>query len=74
LHQGLAEIGEGVGGSWLDVALGYGGKEAGQGDAEVAGGEIATAGKAGGDVAASLLRSKGLSFFAGVEVAEVWMP
>lgn len=55
------------------MTLGYGGEEAAQGDAEVAGGEIAAAGEARGDVAAGLLRREGLGFFAGVEVAEVRM-
>jgi hypothetical protein len=71
LQQGLGKIGEGIGGLRLDVTLGYGGEETAQGDAEVAGGEITAAGEAGGDVAASLLRDEGLSFFAGVGVAEV---
>jgi hypothetical protein len=73
LQQGLAEIGEGLGGLRLDVALGYGGEEAAQGDAEVAGGEITVAGEARGDVAAGLLCGEGLGFFAGVEVAKVRM-
>jgi hypothetical protein len=73
LQQGLAEIGEGLGGLRLDVTLGYGGEQAGQSHAEVAGGEIAAAGEAGGDVAAGLLCSEGLGFFAGAEVAEVRM-
>ncbi len=72
MQQGLAEIGEAVGGLRFDVTLGYGGEEAGQRDAEVAGGKI-VAGEARGDVAASLLRGEGLGFFAGVGVAEVRM-
>jgi hypothetical protein len=72
LQQGLAEIGEGLGGLRLNVTLGDGGEEAAQSRAEAAGGKI-MAGEARGDVAASLLRAEGLGFFAGVEVAEVRM-
>jgi len=44
LNQSLAEIGEGGGSFWVDLTLGDGGEDAGQGGAEVAGGEI-TAGE-----------------------------
>jgi len=72
LQQGLAEIGEGIGGLRFDVTLGDGGEEAAKGGAEGAGGKI-TAGEARGDVTASPLCGEGLGFFAGVEVAEVRM-
>ncbi len=72
LQKGLAEVGEGGGGSGLDLTLGNGGEEVAQSGAQVAGGNI-TAGEARGDVAADFLSGEGLGFFAGVGVAEVWM-
>ncbi len=70
LVQGLAEIGEGGSGSGFDVALGDGGEDAGQGGAEIAGGEI-TAGEERGYVTAYLLGGEGLRFPLGVEAAKV---
>jgi len=69
LVQGLAEIGEGGGGSGFDVAFGDGREDAGQGRGEIAGGEI-TAGEERGYVAADLLGGEGLRFPLGVEAAE----
>lgn len=70
LDKGLAEIGQGGSGLGLDVALGDSSKEAAQGRAEIAGGDI-TAGEEIGDVAANLLGGPSLRFLAGMEVAEV---
>jgi hypothetical protein len=69
LIQSLAEIGEGGGGFGFDVAFGDGGEDAGQGGAEIAGGEI-TAGEERGYVAADLLGGEGLRFPLGVEAAK----
>ena len=70
LIQGLAEIGEGGSGSGFDMAFGDGGEDAGQGGAEIAGGEI-TAGEERGYVAADPLGGEGLRFPLGVEAAKV---
>ena len=72
LDQGLAEIGEGGGGLGFDVALSYSGEEAGQGGAEIAGGEIA-AREVSGDVAAHLLGGESLRFLACMVIAEMGM-
>ncbi len=69
LIQSLAEIGEGGGGFGFDMAFGDGGEDAGQGGAEIAGGEI-TAGEERGYVATDLLGGEGLRFPLGVEAAE----
>ncbi len=69
LNQSLAEIGEGGGSFGFDLTLGDGGEDAGQGGAEVAGGEI-TAGEERGYVATDLLGGEGLRFPLGVEAAE----
>ena len=69
LIQSLAEIGEGGGGFGFDMAFGDGGEDAGQGRAEIAGGEI-TAGEERGYVAADLLGGEGLRLPLGVEAAE----
>jgi len=69
LVQGLAEISEGGGGSGFDLTFGDGGKDAGQGGAEIASGEI-TAREERGYVAADLLGGEGLRFPLGVEAAE----
>jgi hypothetical protein len=66
LQKGLAEVGEGGGGSGFYLTLGDGGEELAQGSAKVASGEIA-AGEAGRDIAAGLLGGGGLSFLAGVK-------
>ena len=68
----MAEIGEGGGCFGFHLALGYGGEEASEGGAEVAGGHVA-AGKVIGDVLAGFLARKGLRVLAGVERAEVRM-
>jgi hypothetical protein len=72
LNKSLAQVGQGGGGFGFDLALGYGGEEASEGGAEIAGGEIA-AGQVIGDVFAGFLASEGLGFLAGVEGAEVRM-
>src|SRR6266403_5100643 len=69
LIQSLAEIGEGGGGFGFDLTLGDGGEDAGQGGAEIAGGEI-TAGEERGYVAADVLGGEGLRFPLGMEAAE----
>jgi len=69
LNHGLSEVGKGGGGFGFDMAFGDGGEDAGQGGAEIAGGEI-TAGEERGYVAADLLGSEGLRFPLGVEAAE----
>jgi len=69
LIQSLAEIGEGGGGFGFDVAFGDGREDAGQGGAEIAGGEI-TAGEERGYVTADLLGGEGLRFPLGMEAAE----
>src|ERR1700731_1898479 len=70
LDYGLAEIGEGGGGFGFHLTLGYGGEEASESGAEVAGGHE-TAGKVIGDVLACFFGSEGLRFLAGVKRAEV---
>jgi len=70
LIQSLAEIGEGGGGFGFEVAFGDGGEDAGQGGAEIAGGEI-TAGEERGYVTTDLLGGEGLRFPLGVEAAKV---
>lgn len=72
LQKGLAEVGEGGGGSGFYLTLGDGGEELAQGSAKVASGEIA-AGEAGRDIAAGLLGGGGLGFLAGVKRTEVRM-
>src|ERR1700719_932750 len=72
LDEGLAEIGEGGGGFGLHLALGYGGEEASESGAEVAGGHEA-AGEVIGDILAGFLAGEGLRVLAGVERAEVRM-
>src|SRR6202045_2651509 len=66
LDYGLAEIGEGGGGFGLHLALGYGGEEASESGAEVAGGHEA-AGEVIGDILAGFLAGEGLRVLAGVE-------
>jgi len=72
LHEGLAEVGESGGGFGFDVALGYGGEEAGEGFGYVAGGDV-VAGEEAGDVLAGLFSGEELGFFFGVEEAEIRM-
>ncbi len=40
LHEGLDQVGDGAGGSGFYIAADNGGDEAGQGGAEIAGGEV----------------------------------
>ena len=68
----MAEIGEGGGGFGFDVALGYGGEEAGQGFGDIAGGDV-VAGEEPSDVLAGLFAGEDLGFFFGVEEAEIRM-
>src|SRR5690348_5937636 len=72
LNERLAKVGEGGGSFGFDLALGDRGKEATQGEAEVASGNI-IAGEKKGDVFTRFLASKGLCFLAGVEGAEIRM-
>jgi hypothetical protein len=62
----LAQIGEGGGSFGFELALGYGGKEATEGVAEIAGGDV-VAGKVIGDVFAGFFAREGLGMLAGVE-------
>ena len=70
LGHGLGEIGESAGGARFDMAFDDGDEEASEGGVEIAGREI-FAGEEVGDVAGETFSGEGLSFFAGVEVAEV---
>lgn len=69
LKEGLAQVGQGGGGPGFEVALGYGGHQMSQSEAEVGAGEI-VAGEAVGEVAADLVGGAGLGFFASVIGAE----
>jgi hypothetical protein len=69
LHESLGQVGNGVGGFGFYVAADNGGDEAGQGGAEVAGGEI-VAGEEVVQVFAEFLRGAGAGFFLGVVEAE----
>jgi hypothetical protein len=72
LEESLGEVGESPSGFGLDVALDDGWEEATEGVAEVAGGEV-LARKEIGYVVAEFVGGLGLSFFAGVESAEIEM-
>ena len=72
LHESLDEVGDGAGGFGFYFAADHGGDEAGEGGAEVAGGEI-VAGEEAGEVFAECFCSLRLSFFFGVVEAEVGM-
>ncbi|MGC1414127.1 MAG: hypothetical protein WA817_02525 [Candidatus Acidiferrum sp.] len=72
LEEGLGHVGEGGGGFGFDVATGYSGDEAGQGGAEIAGGDE-IAGKEIGQFLAEIFGGTGLGFFAGVVEAEMRM-
>ena len=72
LHESLAKIRERGGGFGLYMALCDGGEEAGEGGAEIAGGDVA-AGEMAGDILAGLIGSEGVVLFAGVEGAEISM-
>ena len=72
LDERLAEVGKSCGSFGFDLALGDGGEEASEGEAEVASGHIVS-GKKKGDILAGFLASEGLRFLAGVEGAEMGM-
>jgi hypothetical protein len=72
LEQGLAEIGEGGGGFGFDLALSDAREDAGQGGAEIAGGDI-TIGEERGYIAANLLSGQGSGFSFGMEATEMRM-
>jgi len=72
LEQGLAEIGESGGRAGLDLALGDGGKEAAQGGAKIAGGEL-IGGEEARDIATEVIDGDGLGFLAGGVITEVRM-
>src|SRR4029077_15332204 len=69
LQESLHEVGDGVGGSGFYVAADDGGDEAGQGGAEIAGGEV-VAGEEVGQVFAEGIGGLGAGFFLGVVGAE----
>ena len=69
LGESLREISDGVGSPGFDVAANDGGEEAGEGNAEIAGGEVVS-GEEIGDLAAEFIGGFGLGFFAGVMGAE----
>jgi len=68
LDEGLAEVGDGGGGFWPDVAVGDGGDGVSDGGADVAEGD-AFAGEVVGDFGGGGLPGESFGFFAGVEVA-----
>jgi len=72
LQLGLEHVGDGAGESGLYIAADYGGDEASEGSAEIAGGKI-VAGEEAGEVFAECFCSLRLSFFFGVVEAEVGM-
>jgi hypothetical protein len=65
LHEGLHQVGDGVGGFGLYVAAEDGGDEASHGGVEIAGGEVA-AGEEVGLVFAEGFCGAGAGFFLGV--------
>jgi len=72
LQEGLREIGDGASGFGFYIAADDSGDDAGQGGAEIAGGEVA-AGEEVGQLVAEILGGEGLGFFLGVVEAEVGM-
>src|SRR6267142_6862857 len=72
LQESLGQIGDGAGGSGFYIAADYGGDEACQGGAEIAGGEV-VAGEEVGQVFAEFFSGTGSGFFLGVVEAEVGM-
>ena len=72
LEQSLTKVGEGGGRAGLDLAPGDGGKEAAQGGAEIAGGEV-IGGEEARDIATEVIDGDGLGFLAGVVVTEMGM-
>ena len=72
LHESLDEVGDGAGGLGFYFAADHGGDEAGEGGAEIAGGEI-VAGEEAGEVFAEFFSGLGASLLLGVVEAEVGM-
>ena len=72
LGESLGEIGEGAGGTGLNVAADDSGQEATEGSAEIAGGKV-LAGEEIGEFAGEFIGGAGLGVFAGVAGAEVGM-
>jgi hypothetical protein len=72
LQESLHQVGDGVGCFGFYVAGDDGGDEAGQGGAEIAGGEVVAGEEVGQDFAEGF-RGAGASFFLGVVEAEVRM-
>jgi hypothetical protein len=72
LQLGLEHVGDGAGDSGFYFAADYGGDQAGDGSAEIAGGKI-VAGEEAGEVFAECFCGLGLSFFFGVVEAEMGM-
>ncbi len=70
LQESLGQVGDGAGGSGFYIAADYGGDEACQGGAEIAGGEV-VAGEEVSQVFAELFYGAGAGFFLGVVEAEV---
>jgi hypothetical protein len=72
LEESLSHVGDGAGGARFDIAADDGGDEAGQGDAEVVGGDV-VAGEEGGEVFGELIGNGGAGFFFGVVKTEMGM-
>jgi len=72
LHKGLRQVGDGVAGTGFEVAADDGGEDAGQSDAEIAGGDVA-ARKEVGEVIAELFGGARPCFLLGVVEAEMGM-
>lgn len=72
LQESLGEIGEGGGGFGFDLSIGDGGEEAGEGETEIAGGDV-FAGKEESDIVADLRGGLCLGFLASVEETEMRM-
>jgi hypothetical protein len=72
LEECLGQVGDGAGDFGLDVAADHGGNDAGEGGAEIVGGEV-VAGKEVGQVVADGFGGAGAGFFLGVVEAEVGM-
>ena len=70
LQLGLEHVGDGAGESGLYIAADYGGDEASEGSAEIAGGKI-VAGEEAGEVFAECFCGLRVGFFLGVVEAEV---
>lgn len=70
LRDGLADVGQGAGGSVFDVALGDGAEELAEGGGQVAGGDEVV-GERGGEAATDFFGGEGVGFFSGVVRAKV---